>query len=867
MTSSPLLAPLEALAQEARTSRAVVRALVTAAEGMGRTHALAQLVSRAASGGFTCVRVPLREVAGPQALLHAFSPDLSGVEPSRALEVLAASPRLEARPPQERRLAAELLVSLLGVVDSSFQTAPLDPESRREGAFAELGRWLTQDATSSPVLLAFDDVEGADGDSLALVDFLANLGGALPLLLIASADGDRSFAVPAARERLEAWEAEPGWHRLSPAPLGPDAMRALLADRKLSEVELSSVISGAAGNPGTALRLAASPGKAATSLSALRLERVHALGEGATKLARWMAPLSHGVPLAALNELQAGSAEALAALEGAGELRREGSGDAAALRFVDLRTRLALAAVEPPEDAAGTRTQVAQWARRRLEAASPVDFASVAPLVPLAVPALSDADSSLWSEAHAAVLADRSRVLEALTAAAMLATGVRRLVLLRRVADLQVLAGRPDQALETLKPVSRAPPLVSSIPATPAGRVVSAWLRAPLDRWHALTPEAALLAVDLTRAEALSHQVKKEETRAAFAELERRLPRLTGPAAAALWVRWAKSWSWFLCEILRKPLEALKACEAVRKAVPPEQLKDSDLALGLVRAEEVAASSSGDFSRARAHVDEHLRLAQSSGNLREGSLGWNARAILHYGQGELGQARLAFERAVELARATGWLRRDAISTHNLALVLTELGAWDEAHAAETRYGKQSVVIGNQAGTAEAPAVLAGVALGRRDLSAAEPLIAQTYKAAEANGWAMLLAWARVLSGRLRVLKYLKGRDSLELSRAKSDFLAALDALEEHSTAWSEELDPGEVYARYAAVQRMLGQGAAAQETLQRAARLLPKENVVSHQALAVGRAFVDNQGLADALSWFTVRGYVRLVDEWRALAA
>ena len=76
-----------------------------------------------------------------------------------------------------------------------------------------------------------------------------------------------------------------------------------------------------------------------------------------------------------------------------------------------------------------------------------------------------------------------------------------------------------------------------------------------------------------------------------------------------------------------------------------------------------------------------------------------------------------------------------------------------------------------------------------------------------------------------------------------------------------------MYARYAAVQRMLGQGAAAQETLQRAARLLPKENVVSHQALAVGRAFVDNQGLADALSWFTVRGYVRLVDEWRALAA
>jgi hypothetical protein len=164
-------------------------------------------------------------------------------------------------------------------------------------------------------------------------------------------------------------------------------------------------------------------------------------------------------------------------------------------------------------------------------------------------------------------------------------------------------------------------------------------------------------------------------------------------------------------------------------------------------------------------------------------------------------------------------------------------------------------------------VLAGVALGRRDAKAAEASIAQAHKAAVTNGWAMLLAWARVLSARLKVLRYLERRDTLDPSRSKNDFLAALDALEDHSTAWSEELDPGEVYALYAAVQRLTGQGAAAKTTLERAARLVPKENVVSHRSLAVGRAFVDGAGFEDALAWFDARGYARLVAWWRALAA
>lgn len=867
--TAPVLARLQELAAEARASGRVVRALVTGAEGLGRSHTLKALAAALAPHGFTVLSTSPDTGPVPAALVRALAPDLPA-DDAGLLEALRRHGPVAALGAQEQTLAAELVASLLGR-PAQAATAGLDAESRREGAFAEVGRWLTLEGARAPVAVLVDDGDLADADSAAFIDFLAHLGDALPLVLVVTADADARALGGGAAERLTAWRSEPGWERLALPDVAPQAMAALLAGLGLSPAQADVVTARAGGNPGRAARLAqvllASPDSPLPATpEALRLWPVQRLGEAPWALARRAALLGDVLPLAALEAVGAASGEALEALLEAGVLRRVAPAARPQLRFADGRTRVALAATVPPAEATALRAAAARWAKAELERTPADDFPAVASLVPMAVPALDDDAASLWAEARAAVVADRAQVLEALVAAASAAQGVRRLVLLRRIGDLQVLAGQPERALETVRAAPRQTPAVSPLPGVPAGRAVATWVRSPLDRWHALMPEAAVTAVELTRAEALSHLVKKEDTQAAFQDLERRLTRLKGDAAAQLWVRWAKSWTWFLCEILRRPQDALKACAAVRLAVPKALLSGGELALGLVRAEEVAKSTAGDFTGAAASVDEHLALAQAQGNLREGCLAWNARAILHFGQGELAPARLAFEKAIEQARATGWLRRDAISTHNLALVLTELGAYDEAYAAETRYAKLSVVIGNHAGTAEAPAVLAGVALGRRDAKAAEPLIAQALKAAEANGWAMLLAWGRVLSGRLKVLHFLERRDALDLTRAKNDLLAALDALEEHSAAWSEELDPGEVYALYAAIRKLSGQVPGAKDVLERGRRLVPKENVVSHRALDVGQAFVEGQGLAEALGWFDARGYARLVGWWRALA-
>ncbi len=61
-----------------------------------------------------------------------------------------------------------------------------------------------------------------------------------------------------------------------------------------------------------------------------------------------------------------------------------------------------------------------------------------------------------------------------------------------------------------------------------------------------------------------------------------------------------------------------------------------------LRAEEVAASSSGDFARAKAIVEEHIASSQFAwATLGEECLARNARGLSHLNDGELEAARAA----------------------------------------------------------------------------------------------------------------------------------------------------------------------------------------------------------------------------------
>jgi hypothetical protein len=198
-------------------------------------------------------------------------------------------------------------------------------------------------------------------------------------------------------------------------------------------------------------------------------------------------------------------------------------------------------------------------------------------------------------------------------------------------------------------------------------------------------------------------------------------------------------------------------------------------------------------------------------------------------------------------------------------VLSELGEYDVAFAAETTYARLSVLMGNHAGKAEAPLVLAGVELARGRLAEAEALIAQARKVAESNGWDMLIAQSRALLGRLRLVRYRSGGDALEVSKAKNDLLAAIEVLEERSLAWTEDLDPAEVFALQALALKWSGQLAQGRELIARTVARLPAENVVSREQLAVVAAVLDGKPIDTAVAWLDAHGFARRAALWRKL--
>lgn len=858
MASAALIQPM---VDAARGRREAQRVLLSAPEGLGRSHLLSQLED--------AVRIsPARGRLTGQ-LLRAFIGEHADDATSWA--ALRSAPQLTSLEPDRAEVAAELLASLLGLRRADFRTARLDEDSRREGAFLELARWVSERARDG-LILAIDDAHLADDEGAAFLEFLSRREEPLPLVLLVSHDSDATRFTPAFRARRAAWLQDERWQQLELPPPPRAQVTALLTAAGATAERAALLASTAHDNPGLALGLldvtrhseAIDVATLPRTHDGLRLSRVKALGEEVLHGCATLAVLGGVAPLGALTAVSPTLPDVLSGAGAIVERRHEGALEL--LRFIDPRMAPSLADALPKPQALGVRLAAGAWAVRALDGLDVAEFARLADLlVPLATPALDGATASYWHEASAAARASRPDAVARLELALKSASGVRRLVLLRRIAEVKLFLGLPDEAIAVVQSAGRASTATrEALPGSTAGRVLTSRPRGPLDRWEALSPDEAVTALELVRAECVSHLVKKDETQQAFQALEKRLTRLKGDAVPHLWIRWARAWSWFLCEILGRAPEAMRVCALVRRHVSREVLAADEDAIAFVRAEEIATSSIGDFTRARALTDELLSLAERAGRLRDQCLGWNARAILHYGLGELTEARRAFERSLELARSTGWLRREAITLHNLALVLAEQGEHDAAFANETTYARLSALVGNHAGQAEAPLVLASIELARGRLVEAEALVTAARKVSESNGWDMLVAWSRALAGRLRLLRFKKSHDALEVAKAKSDFLAAIETFEERSLVWTEELDPAEVFANHALALKWTGQESQARALLTRALAGFPEENVVSRQQLALALSSLDG---APSTGWFERRGFRRRLASWAQLNA
>ncbi|MDQ3266966.1 MAG: tetratricopeptide repeat protein [Myxococcota bacterium] len=597
------------------------------------------------------------------------------------------------------------------------------------------------------------------------------------------------------------------------------------------------------------------------------------LGEPARELALRGAVIGRRFPLGAVRGIWSGSHGSLDAaaelLAGSGA-QLTASSSFAQDREIDLGPLHAAALEAVP---AGVRREwlavLEGWALGELSSRPPADEA-LGFLAPLLASALAERnevrEASFWLELTGLELKRRNlpeEASEALRRALEQAEGTRRLVLLRRLTEQEISAGRVRPALERLTAGYARPATLGPVPA-PVRAALLALTTDPLDDWTRLGTEEASIALELVRGEALSQLGESVETRRAFEALQRRLGALRSDSSAALWARWIKVWAWFLGEILGQPREAERACAHVRAVVSPQALQTPTLKAALLRAEQISASRVGDSPRARALADEYLALTQQTGEVREELTAWNAKGILHLSMGELVPARTAFDRSRQLARELGIKRREAIALHNLGLTLGELGEFDAAVAAQQEYLVRSAEIANEPARAYGPASLAAVEIARGDPGSAEAHLAAARKVAQENAWPFILAWCRGLSGHLRLSHFLQSRDSLHLGLARSDYLACLDVLEEQAISWTEELDPGEFQVGHALTLAHSGKQREAVEALQRAAATLDPTFVTSHAWIRAGLALVERRPLQPELEWFLERGHARVVGFLRA---
>lgn len=816
--------------------------------GLGRTHTLRAFAEELGGRGQPVDVVDARAagaIAGGclDALLRLRLGLAPAAPPEDARAVLAE------REPDP--LSREFLAFVLGAEAEDFETARLDPAAQWEGAVAEAARFLSADGRTW--VWCLDDAAYVDPQTVQVLELLGRHAGTPGLVVLAVEEADAS----ALEARFKSLRAADRFARVA-LPLPPLDQLA----RDFSP----EVVHAARGVPLTAALLHASgaPPTPSTVDSAVRAV-VAGLGDLERAALDLVCVAGGRLPESALDATLGGSfAQAGEVLE-----RQRLCGRAASRRFPgtrELYVRFPWLVAERAQAAAraapGWLATLGVWAEQELRRTG-VRREHLALALPLLVRAAEGGGDGARATLARELLVRTQQDLESLARAYAGATGVRRLVLARRLVEERAFKGEVAQAVADAAAALRQVPAGATTLPPGWAELLFDGVEDELERWDELTLDEASASVELARAEALSQLGRAGDTARAFQALEERLARLApSGASCALWLRWARTWSWFQAEMLVDGPAALATCERVRRAVPADALVVSFHAPGFLRAEQVAHSRGGDRARAEALADELIVLSRQRGSLRDECVAWNARALLHLREGELSKARSGFERSLDLARRVGYRRREAIALHNLGLTLCRLGEYGAAVACQERYLALSERIGNFAARAYAPAAIAQVLVQTQDVARAEVELATARKAAEENGWPGLVAWTRHLGGLLKLGRHCEKKDTLQLSLARADFMACLDLLEDRKASWSEELDPAEVAGCLVLAWLFAGNEAQARAALPRAEKLAG-ESPLSARFVEAVRDAVDAKDPDGALAWMDEEGHARELHLWR----
>lgn len=837
---------------EASVGDNAVRAvLCSAPRGAGLSRALASFVEEVRGWGHRAEltdaeRVGVQPGGGLDSLLRA----RLGIDITARGSVLLDA--LDARAPDLEPLGREFLATSMGVLRPEFHVARLDARSRQEGAQAEVGRWLSHGEGAFAWVI--DDALSLDNESLEFATWLVQSADFPGLVVLAVRDDEKAVF----DTRVKALRVSGRMKEVALPSLDHDALHAAFPSSARASKGLALTA--------RLLELSGHEGVSGLTLDAAVRELQHSLTSSERDVLGVVSVAGGRVPLSALEAvLGPHRAEVVDALERRLLVRSGRTTRCHGEREVWLR----FPSLVPDNTPAQTRAwceAIGAWAERQLLAthADPAQRSFLLPMSIRAAESIGDAArvSLAWE-----LTARSGAAAFALRRAEASATGVRRLVLTRMRAEDELFHGGAAQAAKTAQTAFR------QVGSSSLGNGPAPWcqlvlrdVRDELEQWETLTTEEASCALELARAEALSHLGQGGETRRAFEGVQSRLVTLKRtPATDALWLRLARTWAWFAAEMLADGALARDICTAARQRVGGDGIAASSHAVAFLRAEQIAHSRGGDPAEARRLADELIAVSQARGDQKEECVAWNARSLLSLRDGALGLAREGFERSLDLARGIGFRRREAVALHNLGLVLAYMGEYGASLACQEKYLQLSEAIGNHPARAYGPAAMALVYVQQLDVHRAEPALLRARRAAEENGWPGLIAWTRHLSGLLKLLRHLDRRDGLQLSLARADFLACLDLLEDRKAGWSEELDPAETAAFLALTWLCSGNHAQAKAALPRA-EAYAEGSPHSTQVVAALSALISKQSPSAAVDWFDAHGYFRSTELWTRVA-
>lgn len=780
-------------------------------------------------------------------------------------------------PAERQAVAVELFAFVLGIQRPDFHIASLDGPAKWSNAFFEIKNWLESQADKEePWLIIIEDAQKGDADTAAFLDWATRVQWNAPIFILVTA-------------REEDFGPECYWH----TPLTTWVQEGLVREIRLREIEPQTLasallaLSGDEMSESLALRIAEhTEGNPlfATEIVLLLKEhqsqqespetlplpgsirevmeaRIERLGVAGKEVAKRGALMGRRFTMEAvgriwdrpMNEMNNGIRVLYESETVYQEVSKLFTGEMEEV-FRHGRLQEAALARIPRDERIKWLTGLEEWAKGKLESFGEYWEGVGILLVPLIarsrIEQNDQIEASLWYEALGWLHMKHHRNQEAAAAfrnAHPSASGVRRLVLARQVAELDIYSGHTSRAEQFIEAELASP--TQSRQAQVMFPIIRQLIGDRLARWDLLDSTTARLALECTRGDLYSRLGKIQQAETVFKTVGESIDRLRGVAADLLRLRWANQWGYCLAENLANPQAAQELYARLREEVDLNAQALQSERIAMLGTEFNIEMRLGRYDKAKSLADELLKVAQANQNTRQEARAWNSSGITEQSLGNWREAANCYDQALRLARAIGERRLEAIALHNLGIIRMDQARYDEALTCQQEYLELSRTIGNHMAESYAPAYMGMIHMAQGRFEDAQNMLDQSIQLAESKGWPRLVGLNLALQATLKLYSWLS-IGGQELEECCTEF----EASEEQ---WKMLDEAGEFYAAFAIATFRKGGSKPASAILERARNNVDQSWVAARIMLDLADAILNEQTLDHFFTWFNEHDFQR----------